>query len=51
MWQKFYNFRPKDSTSLLYSSSIDFNTWQKVTNLLLKEDNQEPYSLFYEEKK
>ena len=51
MWQKFYNFRPKDSTSLLYSSSIDFNTWQKVTNLLLKEDNHEPCSLFYEEKK
>ena len=50
MWQKFYNYRPKDSTSLLYSSTIDYNTWQKVTNLLLKEDNQEPCSLFYEEK-
>ena len=50
MWQKFYNYRPKDSTSLLYSSTIDFNIWQKVTDLLLKEDINEPCSLFYDDK-
>ena len=51
MWQKFYNHRPKDSNSLLYSSSIDFNIWIKVANLLLKDDINEPCSLFYVEKK
>ena len=51
MWKKFYNYRPKDSVSLLYSSNIDFNIWQKVTNLLLVEDFNEPCSLFYREKK
>ena len=51
MWQKFYNYRPKDSSSLYYSSNIDFNTWQKVTVLLIKEDANEPCSLFYVEKK
>ena len=50
MWQKFYNHRPKDSNSLFYSSTIDFNIWVKVTNILLKEDINEPSSLFYVEK-
>ena len=50
MWKKFYNYRPKDSASLLYSSNIDFNIWQKVTNILLIEDSNEPCSLFYIEK-
>lgn len=51
MWQKFYNYRAKDSSSLLYSSTIDFNTWQKVTNILLNEDTNDPCSLYYIEKK
>ena len=50
MWQRFYNYRPKDSNSLFYSSTIDFNVWQKVANILLKEDVNEPCSLFYEGK-
>ena len=50
MWQKFYNYRPKDSSSLYYSSNIDFNVWQKVTDLLIKEDANEPCSLFYVDK-
>ena len=49
MWKQFYNYRPKDSNSLFYSSTIDFNIWQKVANILLKEDPNEPCSLFYNE--
>ena len=49
MWQKFYNYRAKDSASLFYSSTIDFNIWQEVTDILLKEDVNEPCSLFYVE--
>ena len=47
MWKKFYNYRSKDSTSLLYSSTIDFNVWQNVTNILLNEDISDPCSLYY----
>ncbi len=47
MWKKFYNYRSKDSTSLLYSSTIDFNVWQNVTNILLNEDKSDPCSLYY----
>jgi hypothetical protein len=47
MWKKFYNYRSKDSTSLLYSSTIDFNIWQKVTNILLNEDINDPCSLYF----
>ena len=50
MWEKFYNYRSKDSASLFYSSNIDFNTWQKVIYLLLSENTNEPCSLFYIEK-
>lgn len=50
MWKKFYNYRPKDSTSLFYSSTINFNVWQQVTNLLLKEDPNDPCSLYYVDK-
>ena len=50
LWNKFYSYRPKDSASLLYSSTIDFNIWKKVANLLLKEDANEPCSLYYIEK-
>ena len=50
LWNKFYSYRPKDSASLLYSSTIDFNIWKKVANLLLKEDVNEPCSLYYIEK-
>ena len=49
MWKNFYNYRPKDSTSLFYSSTIGFNVWQQVTSLLLKEDINEPCSLYYKE--
>ena len=49
-WKKFYNYRPKDSTSLFYSSTINFNIWQEVTSLLLKEDINEPCSLYYIDK-
>ena len=50
LWNKFYSYRPKDSASLLYSSTIDFNIWKKVANLLLKEDVNNPCSLYYIEK-
>ena len=50
MWKKFYCYRPKDSTSLFYSSTINFNIWQQVTTLLLKEDPNEPCSLYYIDK-
>ena len=50
MWKKFYNYRPKDSTSLFYSSTINFNVWQQVTNLLLKEDPNDPCSLYFVDK-
>ena len=50
LWNKFYSYRPKDSASLLYSSTIDFNIWKKVANILLKEDINDPCSLFYIEK-
>jgi hypothetical protein len=50
MWKKFYNYRPKDSTSLFYSSTINFNIWQQVTSLLLKEDPNDPCSLYYVDK-
>lgn len=50
MWGKFYSYRPKDSASLQYSSTIEFNEWQKVANLLLKNDPDEPCSLYYVEK-
>ena len=49
MWQKFYNYRAKDSASLFYSSTIDFNIWQEVTDILLKEDINEPCSLYFVE--
>ena len=49
-WKKFYNYRPKDSTSLFYSSTINFNIWQQVTSLLLKEDINEPCSLYFVDK-
>ena len=50
MWKKFYNYRPKDSTSLFYSSTINYNIWQQVTSLLLKDDPNEPCSLYYVDK-
>jgi Trpc4-associated protein len=50
MWKMFYNYKPKDSTSLFYSSNIDFNIWHQVSSLLLKEDINEPCSLYYQEK-
>ena len=50
MWKKFYNYRPKDSTSLFYSSNINFNIFQTVTSLLLKEDSNDPCSLYYIDK-
>ena len=50
MWKKFYNYRPKDSTSLFYSSTINYNIWLQVANLLLKEDPNEPCSLYYVDK-
>ena len=46
----FYNYKPKDSTSLFYSSNIDFNIWHQVSSLLLEEDINEPCSLYYQEK-
>ena len=47
MWKDFYNYRPKDSASLQNSTTIPFNIWQKVTDLLLKNDENEVCSLFY----
>ena len=47
MWKDFYNYRPKDSASLQNSTTIPFNIWQRVTDLLLKNDEKEVCSLFY----
>ena len=47
MWKDFYNYRPKDSASLQNSTTIPFNIWQQVTDLLLKNDENEICSLFY----
>ena len=47
MWKDFYNYRPKDSASLQNSTTIPFNIWQKVTDLLLKNDENDVCSLFY----
>ena len=47
MWKDFYNYRPKDSASLQNSTTIPFNIWQQVTDLLLKNDEHEICSLFY----
>jgi hypothetical protein len=47
IWKDFYNYRPKDSSSLQHSTMIGFNTWQKVTSVLIKEDIRDPCSLFY----
>ena len=47
MRKQFYNYRPKDSISLFYSSTINYNIWQQVSDLLLKEDPNEPCSLYY----
>ena len=38
MWIDFYNYRPRDSTSLQYSTTISFNTWEKVTTKLLENE-------------
>ena len=40
MWKDFYNFSSKDSTSLKNSTTIPFNLWQQVTDLLLNNDAQ-----------
>ena len=47
MWKDFYNYRPKDSASLQNSTTIPFNIWQKVTDLLLKNDENDVCSLYY----
>ena len=38
MWINFYHYRPKDSASLQYSTTISFNNWEKVTRKLLEEE-------------
>ena len=38
MWINFYHYRPKDSASLQYSTTISFNNWEKVTRILLEEE-------------
>jgi hypothetical protein len=50
MWKKYYHFRQKDCNSLVFSSTIDFNIWNKVADLLLTQDDKEPCSLFFNDK-
>ena len=38
MWINFYHYRPKDSASLQYSTTISFNIWEKVTTKLLEQE-------------
>ena len=45
MWKDFYNFSSKDSTSLKNSTTIPFNLWQQVTDLLLNNDESDICSL------
>ena len=48
LWKKFYNFRPKDATSLYHSTTIPFNIMQEVATLLLAKDSNSKMSLYYE---
>ena len=48
MWKDFYNFKPKYSASLQKSTTIPFNLWQQVTDLLLNNDESDICSLFYQ---
>ena len=50
LWKKFYNFRPKDATSLYHSTTIPFNILQEVATLLLMKDPNSKMSLYYEGK-
>ena len=46
MWQKFYNFRPKDAASLQHSTTISFNILQQVAMNLLSKDPNNIMSLY-----
>ena len=48
MWKDLYNFISKDSISLKNSTTIPFNLWQQVTDLLLNNDESDISSLFYQ---
>ena len=48
MWKDLYNFKPKYSVSLKKSTTILFNFWQQVTDLLLNNDESDICSLFYQ---
>ena len=48
MWKDFHNFKPKYSVSLKKSTTILFNFWQQVTDLLLNNDESDICSLFYQ---
>ena len=47
MWKDFHNFKPKYSASLKNSTTIPFNLWQQVTDLLLNNDESDICSLFF----
>lgn len=47
MWKEYYNYRPKDSSSLEHSSTIPFSTWFKVANIVLSNDTNDKKSLNY----
>jgi hypothetical protein len=48
IWKQFYNYRSKDCASLEHSTSIPFNIWYNVTDILLDEDKTKKTSLYYE---
>jgi len=47
IWKEFYNYRPKDSSSLQHSTGISFNLWQIVTSILIDNDINNIESLYY----
>ena len=47
IWKQFYNFRPKDCSSLEHSTTIGFKKWYQVTDVLLDNSGNESSSLYY----
>ena len=47
IWKQFYNYRPKDCSSLEHSTTIKFKKWYEVTDILLDENKDKQSSLYY----
>lgn len=47
IWKDYYSFRTKECLLLQNTTNIPYHTFQKLTDLLLKEDEKEICSLYY----